>query len=207
MTNLPTTTDRPKPISKKIRAAIDAMVSGDAKTITDAAEKAGLSREHLSRELGKPHIAKVLHEKTARNLNLSAAKAGAAKVDLLSSANDMVRDRVSSWLLELAGNAPHAATGPRGGGPRAGWMIDLSDEPKGHSDPHRPSDRGVGSGSASAPAGGAVRDHHRCHAEPWLISSCRSAPLCRPASLVRSQCGRSSRNRRCRSSACRTEAR
>jgi len=41
----------------------------------------------------------------------------------------MVRDRASSWLLELAGYSPNAATGNhRGGGPRAGYLIDLSDE-------------------------------------------------------------------------------
>lgn len=122
---------RPRPISAKVRAAIDAMVSGDAKTISAAAEKAGLSREHLSRELGRPHVSKLLHDKTARNLSIHAAKAGATKIDLLSSANDMVRDRSSSWLLELAGHAPQSGTGnARGGGARAGWAIDLSDEPR-----------------------------------------------------------------------------
>lgn len=117
-----------KPISKRIRTAIDAMVSGDAKTITDAAEKAGLSREHLSRELGKPHITKLLHDKVARNLNVNAAKAGATKIDLLASPNHMVRDRASSWLLELAGHSPNAATGNQHrSGPRAGWLINLSE--------------------------------------------------------------------------------
>jgi hypothetical protein len=38
----------PRRISKKVRAAIDAMVSGDCKLIKDAAEKAGLARESLS---------------------------------------------------------------------------------------------------------------------------------------------------------------
>ncbi|WP_377830322.1 hypothetical protein ACFKHW_17330 [Bradyrhizobium lupini] len=127
---LPAPVAKPKPISKKIRAAIDAMVSGDAKTITDAAEKAGISREHLSRELGRPHIAKLLHDKTARNLSIHAAKAGATKVDLMSSAIDMVRDRASSFVLGLAGIAPDAAAGHqhRGGGSRAGYLIDLRDE-------------------------------------------------------------------------------
>jgi hypothetical protein len=46
----------PKRISKKVRAAVDIMVGGDVKTIPDAARQAGLSREHLSRELSKPHI-------------------------------------------------------------------------------------------------------------------------------------------------------
>lgn len=117
-----------KPISKKIRAAIDAMVRGEVKTITAAAEQAGLSREHLSRELGRPHIAKLLQEKVARNLAMSSARAGATKVDLLDSANDMVRDRASSFILGLSGHSPDAAAGNhRGGGPRSGWIIDLTE--------------------------------------------------------------------------------
>lgn len=33
--------EKPKPISAKVRAAIDAMVAGDARTVTDAAAVAG----------------------------------------------------------------------------------------------------------------------------------------------------------------------
>jgi uncharacterized protein YunC (DUF1805 family) len=43
-------TDKPKRISAKVRTAINAMVDGDVKTVTDAADKAGISREHLSRQ-------------------------------------------------------------------------------------------------------------------------------------------------------------
>jgi transposase-like protein len=38
----------PKRISKKVRAAIDAMVSGECKKICDAAQQVGLARESLS---------------------------------------------------------------------------------------------------------------------------------------------------------------
>jgi hypothetical protein len=40
---LPAAADRPKRISKKITAAIDLMVSGECKKITEAAEKVGLA--------------------------------------------------------------------------------------------------------------------------------------------------------------------
>jgi hypothetical protein len=130
--NLPAKTDdKPPPrITKKIRAAIDAFVHGDAKNITAAAEKAGLTRSHLSRELGRPHIAKYLHEKVFRNLTINGAKAGATKVQLLDSANDMVRDRASSFILGLTGIVPASSSDVvrSGGGARAGWVIDLSDE-------------------------------------------------------------------------------
>jgi hypothetical protein len=73
LTQNPPTTAAPAPqkcISKKIRTAIDAMVAGDAKTITDPASAAGLSREHLSRELSEPHLTEHLRQKVVRRLPL-----------------------------------------------------------------------------------------------------------------------------------------
>ncbi|HEY8336721.1 MAG TPA: hypothetical protein VIQ05_23255 [Tardiphaga sp.] len=100
---------RPRPISAKVRRAIQAMVRGNAKTITDAAAGAGLSREHLSRELSKPHIAEFLHQGVKRSLAVVSARAGAVKVELLDSDNAMVRDRASSFVLGLAGIKPDSA--------------------------------------------------------------------------------------------------
>jgi DNA invertase Pin-like site-specific DNA recombinase len=59
-------------ISAKVRTGIDAMVSGQCKTIKEAAEKAGLSREHFTRELSKPHIAEHLRQKVSRHLAIMA---------------------------------------------------------------------------------------------------------------------------------------
>ncbi len=96
-------------ISKKVRVAIDAMVSGESKTIVDAAAKAGLARESLSRALNTPHVAAHLHQRVVRTLAIAAAKAGATKVDLLDCDNAMARDRASTFVLGLAGIQP--ATG------------------------------------------------------------------------------------------------
>jgi hypothetical protein len=123
--------DKPKPISPKIRAAIDSLVNGEAKTVTDAAVIAGLSREHLSRELGKPHIAARLKNKTLRNLAISAARAGAVKTELMASPNEMVKDRASTFILGLAGIQPAASPSVHVNiEMKAGYVIDLSDDPK-----------------------------------------------------------------------------
>jgi hypothetical protein len=110
--------EKAKPISKKIRAAIDALVDGE--NITAAARIAGLTREHLSRELGRQHIAALLRQKIERNLAINAAKAGVTKVRLLSSENGMVADRASSYILSLAGISPQtvppAPSGPKSPG-------------------------------------------------------------------------------------------
>jgi hypothetical protein len=87
------TTDRPKPISLKVREAIANMVAGDCKTVTAAAEKVGITREDLSRELSKPHVAAFMHQKVQRNLAIAATRAGAVKVELLECDNAMVKDR------------------------------------------------------------------------------------------------------------------
>jgi hypothetical protein len=114
-------------ISKKVRTGIGFMVSGDCKIIKDAAEKVGLSREHFTRELSKPHIAAFMREKVLKQLAIAAARAGAVKIDLVDSDNAMVADRASSFILGLAGIAP--ATTPALNVNleiRAGYVIDLS---------------------------------------------------------------------------------
>jgi len=117
-------------ISKKVRAAIEKMICGDCKKITDAARLVGLSREHLSRELNKPHIAAFMRQEVVRSLSVAAARAGATKVELLDSDNEIVRDRASTFVLGLADIAP--ATAPSLSVNleiRAGYVIDLSDDP------------------------------------------------------------------------------
>lgn len=52
-----------------------------------------------------------------RNLALNSAKAGATKVQLLDSANEMVRHRAYSFILGLVGISPEAAGASGGGGP------------------------------------------------------------------------------------------
>ena len=61
-------------VFKKVTAAIDALVSGDCKKITEAAEKVGLARESLSRALNKPHIAEFLRQKVIRSLAMAQRK-------------------------------------------------------------------------------------------------------------------------------------
>jgi hypothetical protein len=117
-------------ISAKVRSGIDAMVTGDCKTIKDAAEKAGLSREHFTRELSKPHIAEHLRQKVLRSLAIAAARAGAVKGELLDSNNDMVRDRASTFVLGLADIAPASAPSLSVNLEiRASYVIDISPEP------------------------------------------------------------------------------
>jgi hypothetical protein len=117
-------------ISKKVIAAIDAMVSGECKKISEAAERVGLARESLSRALSKPHVAELMRQKVLRSLAMAAARAGATKIELLDSASELVRDRASSFVLGLAGIQPASSPSVNLNiEVKAGYVIDLSDDP------------------------------------------------------------------------------
>jgi len=138
MNEIATSTDKlpaapagPKRITHKVRRAIDIMVAGDAKTITEAAEKAGLSREHLSRELSKSDVNTFLQQKVARALAIASARAGAVKTELLDSTSEHVRNDASSFVLGLAGIRPaeSLSIAVNVNVARAGYCIDLRPEP------------------------------------------------------------------------------
>jgi hypothetical protein len=106
------------------------LVTGDVKTIKEAAEKVGMPRESLSRALSTPHVAEHLRTKVLKYLAMAAARAGAVKTDLLDSDNAIARDRASSFILGLAGIQP--ATNPSVSvniEVKAGYVIDLTDDP------------------------------------------------------------------------------
>ena len=122
---------KPNRISKSVRAAISKMVNGDCKKVTDAALLVGLSREHLSRELNRPHIAAFMRQEILRHLNIAAARAGSTKVELLDSDNEIVRDRASTFVLALSDIAPASTSSLNVNLElRAGYCIDLrGDDP------------------------------------------------------------------------------
>jgi hypothetical protein len=61
----------------KVRAAIEALISGQVRTITAAAKKVGLSRERLSRAFSEAHNRQALRERAEREVALGAGRAAA----------------------------------------------------------------------------------------------------------------------------------
>ena len=126
----PVAPGKPKRISKKVQVAIDAMVSGECKKVVDAAAKAGLARESLSRALSTPHVAEHLRQKVLRHLAIAAARAGHTKVELLDGESEIARDRASSFVLGLAGIQPASTPSVSLNLEiKAGYVIDLTDAP------------------------------------------------------------------------------
>lgn len=117
-------------ISTKVRKGCEALVSGAAKTVTDAAKLANISREELSRALSKPHVAEFLKQKACRALAMAAGRAAAKKVELLEAESEHVQNDASTYLLALAGIKPAAdAQVSVNIELKAGYVIDLRDDP------------------------------------------------------------------------------
>src|SRR5471032_372799 len=115
----------PKRVSKKVMKAIDLMIGGKAKTITEAADQVGLARETLSRNLSRPHVAEIMRQRVVKSLAMAAGRASAVKIDLMESENAVVADRASNFVLGLLGIQP--ATNPSVSvnlNVQAGYIID-----------------------------------------------------------------------------------
>ena len=120
--------EKKRPVPKKVRAACDALVSGDAKTITAAAEIAGLSREYLSRQFGKPHVVDFLRAKAARTVAIAAGRASARVTALIDADSEHVSFDASKHVLAIAGIQPtqtNVNLNFNSEMPRAGYVIDL----------------------------------------------------------------------------------
>lgn len=71
-------------VGRKTRVALDALVSGAADTITEAAAHAGMTREQLSRNLKKPHVSAYLTQLREAKRSLSVTRAE-AELDRLTT--------------------------------------------------------------------------------------------------------------------------
>jgi hypothetical protein len=103
----PAKRERAKSLGPRLVKAIEALVSGEHRTIKNAAGFAGLTREALSKALAKPHVQAHMRERIQQVLRVGAAVAGSRMVELLRSPNEMVGFNASRFLLATgAGIAP-----------------------------------------------------------------------------------------------------
>ena len=121
---------KPRKVTRRVRHAIDLMISGQAKTQREAAEKAGLTRERFCRALKESHVIEYLDQQTRVLLAQSRAPAAAQLMTLLQQArSEHVRKDVAVTLLGYSGIHATGDRGPLvsigiGAGP--GYIIDLS---------------------------------------------------------------------------------
>jgi hypothetical protein len=113
---------------QKVRAAIEALVTGQCRTITAAAKKVGLSRERLSRAFSEPHNAEALRTRAAREVAMSSGRAAARLSQLIDSTSQKVALDATKFALGVAGIKP--ASDPVSvnvGVAVAGWIISLEE--------------------------------------------------------------------------------
>jgi hypothetical protein len=127
---LPTTAPQPRarPIPRKIKDAIEAMLSGKARNLTQAAKVAGISREYLSRTLtNRPDVVEYAKNRAARVLGIGASVAAAKMMELIHSSSQRVGFEASRHVLALSGIKPPPDTSMNVNIElKAGYVIDLS---------------------------------------------------------------------------------
>jgi hypothetical protein len=117
-------------ITELVDRACRLVANGDAKGVTDCAEKLGCARTYLSRALGRSHVKKHLAEMASLDVSLALTYATRVKIQLLAASSEAVRSDVASEIMAINGIAP-----PRGGGitinntnvQQAGYVINLSE--------------------------------------------------------------------------------
>jgi hypothetical protein len=134
----------------KVRAAIEALVTGQCRTITAAAKKVGLSRERLSRAFSEAHNAEALRTRAAREVALSSGRAAARLNQLIDSTSQRVALEATKFSLGVAGIRPATDNVSVNIGIelKAGYVIDLSE-------PGRP-EKIIGGQVIDAPASKAI---------------------------------------------------
>jgi phage terminase small subunit len=104
------------------------LATGKCKTQTEAAVAVGTTRETLCRNLAKPHILEFMRQRAMRTIAMAAGRAAEVKAELLDCADNMVRDRSSTFILGVAGIKPDTSPGLAVNIEiKAGYVIDLTD--------------------------------------------------------------------------------
>ena len=97
-----------KPPSAKVKRAIGALFSGEAKNQREAAEIAGMWAPHLSKALSRPtvreYIASTIHHRLTSTGAMLASRVVEALVETAES--EYVRADLAKWLLALNGVKP-----------------------------------------------------------------------------------------------------
>jgi hypothetical protein len=118
-------------IPVKIVQLIDLLTSGKCRSQKAAADQLKLDPSYVSRQLKKVHVATYLQQQTHAAIARSQAPAAGAMLRLLEGAkSEHVQKDVAIHLLGINGHRPTADPSTQVNiNIRAGWVIDLSDDP------------------------------------------------------------------------------
>lgn len=120
-------TGKPKRVPKRVQQAITAILDGSAKNATIAAERVGLSKEHLSRMLNKAHVQVFIAQERRRTIAHASLRAAARIGELVDAASEHVSLDASKHVLAIEGISPQEKGIQVNVNVRAGFVIDLSE--------------------------------------------------------------------------------
>jgi hypothetical protein len=118
-------------VSPRVRHAIDLLLTGQCRLKKDAAAKASLTPERLSRAMKESHVLEYIAQQTRVLLAQSQALAAATMLRLLDEAkSEHVMKDVAIHLLGISGHKPAADPSTLVNvNIAAGYVIDLTDDP------------------------------------------------------------------------------
>lgn len=110
MAQPPATTDKPKlrPVSKKTRTAIEALLTGQAKTQMGAAQIAGMDNTALCRALQRPNAKALIEQMVRERLSSHGMLRASALLESLmdSATSEYVQADVAKHVLAVNGVRP-----------------------------------------------------------------------------------------------------
>lgn len=120
---------KPKRVPRKVRHAIRLILTGEVTSIKAAAERADLSREHLSRCLGMPHIRVFASSESQKTIAAGTLRASARLLELIDANSEHVSAQVSERILTSEGilKSDQRAIAVNVD-VRAGFVLDLREE-------------------------------------------------------------------------------
>lgn len=123
--------DKIKPVSKRLRHALQLLQRGECRDIKAAAERVGMSREHLSRSLRLPHVLVFIARESRETIALGALRASARLIELIDAGSEHVSADISKHVAAIAGYKPSTTSQVTVNiDQRAGYVINLADEPR-----------------------------------------------------------------------------
>lgn len=113
-----TTKRKPRPPSKKVITAVELLLTGQAKTQIEAAEKVGMANESLCRALKRENVKELIHKRVNEQMrSIGLLKATATLERLATEANsETVQADVSKHIQAIAGVKPTRDGSSQGSG-------------------------------------------------------------------------------------------
>lgn len=116
-------------VPKAIRHAIRLLTTGECTTVKAAAERAGISREWLSRNLTKDHVRVFAARETRETIAAGMMRASARLVELVDGESEHVSLDATKHMLGIAGIKPASEANVSVSIElKAGYVIDLSEQ-------------------------------------------------------------------------------